>query len=156
MREILFRGRLVDGGGWVVGCLLRGTYIIPTEVEFEVDIGWKGTSSTLEHVAAYDVDPDTVGQFAGMTDKNGKLIYEGDLMKCSYNEIYDFAIYVVGFNDGAFAHVKCLSLHHKENGYEDISRVGYSYNSHLTQNDTGKCEVIGNVHDNPELLGANQ
>ena len=140
-REILFRGWRVDGGGWVEGCLLRGMYIIPAESEFDVDIGWKGTSSTLEHVAAYEVDPATVGQFTGLTDKDGKRIFEEDVLR------------VVGVRP-ADDPPKPFTVIVKFNTYFGWS-VGTRPDRFGTRSPHDELYVIGNVHDNPELLGAN-
>lgn len=84
MREIKFRGKSKISGKWVYGDLVRlpGDEH-PITTIFNKDVGYR------------EVDPDTVGQFTGFTDKNGKDIYEGDIL-----ENYDQAL--VTFRDGTF------------------------------------------------------
>lgn len=84
MREIKFRGKLKTTGEWVYGDLVR----------YQVG-GLNITAIYCPGVGFRDVDPDTVGQYTGFTDKNGKEIYEGDIL-----ENYDQAL--VTFRDGTW------------------------------------------------------
>ena len=168
MREFLFRGKRCDNGEWVEGFLLKecnyATCSWNLAIEFKTDRFGK---------FAYDVAqiiPETVGQFTGLTDKNGKKIFEGDIVKCRHTLVkfclddiektnprrsygkemvetdsYAFKCvywrnYAVSFRDG------CIRI---QNGSDHHGVCeNYIYNH--------KIEVIGNIHDNPELLGGDE
>lgn len=121
MREIKFRGKRKDTGEWVYGDLRHWKY---GEVAI-VEIG-KG----LEPIAGYEVNPETVGQYTGLKDKNGREIYEGDII-FRPNEVgrIEFS------EDGSFL---IRFPHH-------LARLNATWEP---------IEVTGNIHDNPELLEA--
>ena len=121
MREILFRGKRVDNGEWVEGLIARiGEMGISNIVEKQFDI-------------LVPVKTETVGQYTGLTDKNGKKIFENDIMTDNYT---DRNVKII-FKCGEF--------------FGDGGTYGKIINS-LSIND----EVIGNIFDNSELLEANQ
>lgn len=112
MREILFRGKRKKGDKrWVEGDLLHG---------------YSGFGITNRYYAgsSFEVVPETVGQYTGLTDKNGKKIFEGDIVKISNDEIFEVKYEDGGFTAGLF----------------------------LGDWDYGHVEVIGNIYDNPELM----
>ena len=128
MREILFRGKRKVNEEWVHGFLFvsrKGEYKIKW---YDPEYGSAKTS---------EVYPETVGQLvSGISDKNGKKIFEGDVLEGAYFTAEDDGYGVVSFDDGAF----------------EISGNGISGTFH--ENYYGKeFEVIGNIHDNPELIG---
>ena len=135
MREILFRGKDEGTKKWVQGYYLEGAtrHCIVY---------------SLANYPRYDVIPETVGQYTGLTDKNGTKIFEGDIIKLC-REDYDWAenkvyieeeINVVKFNKGSFY----LDFSYSSDGYNEISCL---YDE-ITKNG----EVIGNIYDNPELI----
>lgn len=131
MREILFRGKQEDNNEWIYGGALHQTDCYGDKVDkwFIID----GT-----HTNDYDIGepirviPETIGQYTGLTDKNGKKIFEGDIVHGYWNT--KFLI---------FFDLCCLQFRAKlSDGTEkDIDYYGDSKN----------LEVIGNIHDNPEL-----
>ena len=124
MREILFRGKRKDTGAWVFGDLVHSQYKIG-----DTCVGQYGNT-----VGIHQVNPETVGQFTGLTDKNGKKIFEGDVCKVG-NLIYK------------------VVLEYSAWWFKILSNKVYccpAFNSHCGD----LCEVIGNIHDNPELLEA--
>lgn len=88
------------------------------------------------NVYMLEVIPETIGQYTGLKDKNGKEIYEGDIVKID-KEDYK---YIVKFYDGCFVGINKYDEH-----YEQAKILGNLF--------TLELEVIGNIHDNPELLG---
>lgn len=135
MREILFRGKRLDNGEWVYGSLIKVTIKGQTAyLIFGDNFAFDGKEvKALKHAC---VDPDTVGQYTGFTDKNGKKIFEGDIVEDGrdYNEEDGYG--VVEWNDGAF---------------EVISEGNWS-GTFYTNYYGYEFEVIGNIHDNPDLL----
>lgn len=128
MREILFRGKRADNGNWISGSFhkrLNECFIIPLPIV---------TSQSK-------VIPETIGQFTGLTDKNGKKIFEGDIIRAKIeggnHNGFTWPNMPVDFQQGSF----CLN---DRNGY--VFCVLGAFAPSVT------LEVIGNIHDNPELL----
>lgn len=126
MRTIKFRGKRVGNGEWVYGDLLR-MHGVPYIYPDPAPNGWND----------YEVIPDTVGQFTGLLDKNGRAIYEGDIL--IEPNIFDIPRNV--FWDHRFMRFGNISP----------STCGY-----IALHDYSEPEIIGNIHDNPELLKQNE
>ena len=126
MRDILFRGKRLDNGEWVEGFY---TYCTDGDkLSHRIYISFAETygGETL-HPLWLEVDPATVGQYTGLTDKNGKRIFEGDIVKCTN---YHGAVEGnVDYSESLF-YLACSS------GYSDE----YLFNC-------SDIEVIGNIHD---------
>ena len=138
-REIEFRG--FDGTKWYYGDL---------EYNRKADVAM---IHTYEEDGGYDrqylVDPDTVGQFTGQYDKNDKKIYEGDVVRWEYPD-YD---HCTGWR-GTVKNVCKVTF---EYGSFRINAYPYNLGScedFFEDKETYGLEVIGNIHDNPELLAA--
>lgn len=141
MRKILFRGKRTDNGEWIEGyyatqsnhaCFaneLKHQHFIFKDVFLDFNLGG---------LQKFEVIPETVGQYTGKTDKNGKNIFEGDIVYCKSR--LDNAIMVVIFECGQFRMV--LSENYRS----------YQTNSGFYDINCFDKEVIGNIYDNPELL----
>ena len=134
MREILFHGKRADNGEWVEGDVLQTRYH-SGHIEYQI-------MPQTPVSSAVPVLPETVGQFTGLTDKNGKKIFEGDI--CRFKRFNDVHIGKVVFNVTTASFIMW---------YQPI--VG-AYGEKATQkmllSVCDNIEVIGNIHDNPELL----
>lgn len=135
MREILFRGKRTDNGDWIEGyyaCIGETPVIFTGELDF---------SKWDIRVKVNVIIPETVGQYTGLTDKNGKRIFEGDIIKsCEYDDIYA----VKYFGDDNYPAFDCVP---------EVSNCECNGLSFLVN--VEGCEVIGNIYDNPELLENN-
>lgn len=147
MREILFRGRKTDDEKWVYGFYVH-LYCIGKDME---------THRIYEHFAAtdcgdfypdwYEVDASTVGQYTGLQDKNGKRIFEGDILKVTRGVTRRKP--VVSYLFVEFAKGIFETKHIKDN--KPCGMVSTYVSKEV--GDCGVfCEVIGNIHDNPELM----
>lgn len=132
MREILFRGKRIDNGEWVYGSLLQ--------VEHEDGSFTTAIFHKKDADGDAEVSPSTIGQYTGLKDKNGKRIWEGDVIKWDYT-CNKGKSHQVRYDVGSACFV--ASIEHNGN---IIDTVFY--------NDGQHAEVISNVHDNPELMEA--
>ena len=129
MRKILFRGKTVKEQ-WAYGLLAH------------IGNAWY-ISNKAGVATAYEVIPSTVGQYTGLKDKNGTKIFEGDIVQTNkfFLSVGLNAKYVIEYD----VEIACF-----------IGTMQKGNVKHFTtfQNDSDQFEVIGNIHDNPELLNA--
>lgn len=146
MREILFRGKRVDNGEWVYGNLIEdkwGDYNGNTIYAILQD---RVAPDIVELWTPERVIPETVGEHTGFTDKNGKRIFEGDIVRFDYvddegNDAHeDFLIF---FMRGAFRAQYLGNINCAPNTLYDEIEIKESY-------------VVGNKWDNPEFLEENK
>lgn len=129
-REILFRGKSLNSGEWVEGYLVKKIDPIYTDIEsYHILSQKRDKFEALESLVTWTrVDLETVGQFTGLTDKNGVRIFEGDIVK--YKEMLFEIKYSI----------------------EQVRFLAILPNGVFNPVAIKKCEVIGNVHDNLEML----
>ena len=145
MREILFRGKSKGKPEWVYGSLYKEGSQVFILVGGRFYPEPSNGQSALGIMDWYEVFPDSIGQFTGLTDKNGQKIFEGDIVAfTAEDELWEPHYYqgFVYFCDGAFW-VDCG----KDNDDNDVLfSIGHALLADKN------IQVIGNIHDNPELL----
>ena len=142
MREILFRGKITDNGEWVYGVpVIAKDDIADKDITVMVDN--PNEIVPMEGLPLFEqIDPETVGQYTGLTDKKGKKIFEGDI--CKFREWDNGEMCWIGyvhfehcqFIISGGANKECPSCFHLV----------------LSRFSSVNIEVIGNIHYNPELL----
>ena len=134
MREILFRGKRGDNGEWVDGDLWRDYNEEPRCIR--------------DYCGSNPVDPATVGQYTGLTDTNGKRIFEGDILRL-WREQTIFS--------GILMEYRCpLSVEYCELWCAFVVSDNPNKEQFSVWRDFDKFEVIGNIHDNKGLLNDNE
>ena len=152
MREILFRGKRKDNGEWVEGDFYRVDilcFIIPRSSSGTYS---RGKYLIKDVYPCYEVIPETVGQYTGLVDKNGRKIFEGDYW---LDTDCDYLVYVVEFRGGQYGFA-CYGQKGALMPYgfdEDAGGWGEIDFEPMTDFYIESIEIEGNIHDNPELLG---
>ena len=137
-----FKGKRVDNGEWVQGALLDGEYhcLIGQEIKFSPDI------MNECKIVGYEVDRSTICQCTGLQDKNGKLIWEHDIIKYHFGNKYAqirYGAYQSCFDSQKAEHIGFyVDWSESRNFRKDL---GYWINM-------VNADVVGNIFDNPELL----
>ena len=125
IRTIMFKGKRVDNGEWVYGGFCHG--------------GNRNESIICpKHDFSTEVIPETVGQYTGLTDKNGKKIFEGDIIAGAVHWLERMKNGVVAFRDGSYGLIWYRGDVEQFNPFTSMCNIEY--------------EIISNIHDNPELL----
>lgn len=138
MREILFRGKRLDTGEWVYWTGL-GRFTVTQRGKLI-----SGKEGLTDWAYELLTGPNTVGQFTGMVDRNCKRIFEGDICQIKNHRLITDTQFVVEWEDFVYNGWTWRDL--DEDGAVDSFTAGAA----------NYCEVIGNIHDNPELIGGGE
>lgn len=144
-REILFKAKRIDNGEWVEGSLITGVFcrlgqdipyiFCPSEADYDC------FEDFSEENGIFEVQPDTICQYTGLTDKNGNKIWENDVVKVESGVMGSPFIFGM---IGKVVYEECAFFIEPK----DINETTY-----LFADECAEIEVIGNIFDNPELLG---
>ena len=155
MRDILFKAKRIDNGEWVEGYVFDDGFVDSKRmfVGGLVIMDYKGTANDRWEVgtAFYEVDPNTICQYTGLTDKNGNKIWENDAVRYQFdtddcifpNKDTKKRVGKIFFSDFRAS----FSVAMGRNGSKAINNDLFKY----VQNGN-RVEVIGNIFDNPELI----
>lgn len=129
MRNTIFRGKRKDNGEWIVGY-----YCEMFNPATKSGLPLLHIISDLLPFSA-EIDPETLGQFTGLRDRKGRAIFEGDILKCNRNKYIEGVVVAEEWNcsccDGVF---------------------GFAIQGDGDLRNFDICDIVGNIHDNPELL----
>ena len=137
-REILFKAKRIDNGEWVEGCIVIDQSRLD-RFKYRIQPIESGV------LYAHPIDPDTLCQYTGLTDKNGKKIWENDILECKKYIGGNFVDYCI--------EVGYVEMKHGAFGLHRIKNDAY-YRPFKDWLEDYEYEVVGNIFNNPELLEA--
>lgn len=142
MREILFKAKRIDNGEWV-----EGYYAFIDNVHY-IYTGSLCNGGLYVVAERFEIDIDTLCQYTGLTDKNGKKIWENDVVKCIDKNSDSEFIAVIEFGNSNSFYSWGYQLKHIKGDEPNLDILLW-----IDMEETGAtCEAIGNIFDNPELL----
>lgn len=150
MREILFRAKRVDNGEWVEGYYIYhikrticpiGDSVKPEDEQHVIMQDGFSDWNMPRNTVVFNINPETLCQYTGLTDKNGRKIWENDIVHRAYHSEDDC---IIVWHDGGF-HFKTI---HGQYNQDRMTLLRLCF----TQKSVDRLGVIGNIFDNPELL----
>ena len=146
MREILFRGK----SNWTYGNVKEGDWLYGMTISRHC---YNDEEITSYYIGGGNntIDGKTLGQYTGLTDKNGKKIFEGDIVRIHERTMNRYDIGIIQYNAPKFV----MLVYRKETGwryFHDIVESDTMQDMQAVIPLKYEYEVIGNIHDNPELL----
>ena len=144
MRDIIFRGKRIDNGEWVYGFYC---HYDDTKDKGKDDCDYIVEKHNGNHFPFIKVLPETVGQYTGVTDKNGRKIFEGDILSIKFQPRYVERVSWEGKPD-AIAKVFWDFSAFRLRAKNDVD-IRFADFCDICSKET---EIIANIHDNPELL----
>ena len=158
MRELLFRGKSIETGEWVFGGVCD--YQSGTSIFVVNHFDGSPSEPPYTDLDEIDVKTTTVGQFTGLTDKNGTKIFEGDIVKTQpvFDKPYsktrkgECLIGVVKYRTSSFSNSDAQNYGQVYAANWIVDVVDWKGKNYYAWTLFYNCEVVGNVYDNPELL----
>jgi len=135
-REIKFRGKITYSSSWVYGNYIHSKRFAGCSNEYRIHDQESGLES--------DTNPETVGQYTGLKDKNGEEIYEGDILSTKW------IVEVYRNYEGTYM----IKFHNNPKTNKPLSLKKYILQRRIAGCSPEDCIIIGNIHDNPDLLNS--
>lgn len=145
--KILFRAKRIDDGEWVEGYVSKPGF---TDVEGNIESYFFNAVDKLGWTSECEVSAETVCEYTGMPDKNGRKIFENDIVKGLAYSTY-FIGYIVCIDAIAGFGVRYFNRHREPTAWENSSILKAIQK--WKQPNEFQAEIIGNIFDNPKLLG---